>query len=160
MVQITLQYFDDCPNWQTGHDRLMAAIQQLGPDRFDVDLRLIGSPEQAVDEQFRGSPSFRVDGVDPFAERCSLRDGVPGVPHAGGPGRVPDRGAAGRGAGSSRLAVAVAMIAAGGTAPIPSEYASSAEIPGACPPDEEPAPNAVPTAARNTASVHDNETVA
>lgn len=68
MVRITLQYFDDCPNWQTGHDRLMAAIQQLGPDRFDVDLRLIGSPAQAVSEQFRGSPSFRVDGVDPFAE--------------------------------------------------------------------------------------------
>jgi len=72
MVQIMLQYFDDCPNWRAGHDRLMAAIQQLGSDRFHVELRLIGSQEQAVAQQFRGSPSFRVDGVDPFAE-----DGAP-----------------------------------------------------------------------------------
>lgn len=68
MIHITLQYFDDCPNWRTGHDRLMEAIQQLGPDRFGVDLRQVGSHEQAVAEQFRGSPSFRIDGVDPFAE--------------------------------------------------------------------------------------------
>ena len=72
MVHITLQYFDDCPNWRTGHDRLLAAIQQMGPGRFDVDLRRIRSPEQAVAEQFRGSPSFHVGGVDPFAD-----DGAP-----------------------------------------------------------------------------------
>ena len=68
MVQITLQYFDDCPNWRTGHDRLIEAIRRLGPDRFEVDLRQVGSHEQAVAEEFRGSPSFRVDGGDPFAE--------------------------------------------------------------------------------------------
>jgi hypothetical protein len=68
MVHITVQYFDDCPNWRTGRDRLHAAVQQVGADRFDIELRLILSHEQAVAEGFHGSPSFLLDGVDPFAD--------------------------------------------------------------------------------------------
>jgi hypothetical protein len=68
VIAVTLQYFDDCPNWQTARDRLLDAIDRLGRDSFQVDLRLITGYDQAVAEGFRGSPSFVVNGRDPFAD--------------------------------------------------------------------------------------------
>ncbi|MGB7979777.1 MAG: thioredoxin family protein [Candidatus Nanopelagicales bacterium] len=68
MITVTLQYYDDCPNWQTGRDRLLDAIDRLGRDSFEVDLRLITGYDQAVADGFRGSPSFVVNGRDPFAD--------------------------------------------------------------------------------------------
>lgn len=68
MITVSLQYFDDCPNWQTARDRLLDAIDRLGWELFVVDLRRITGYEQAVAEGFRGSPSFLVDGRDPFAD--------------------------------------------------------------------------------------------
>lgn len=62
-MQISFQYFDGCPNWQTTHQRLQDAMEGL-----DVELvmQLVETPEEAAEVGFRGSPSVLIDGVDPF----------------------------------------------------------------------------------------------
>ena len=65
-MEITLQYFDGCPNWKTAGRQLTELIS----GRRDVTLRteLVATVEQAERIGFRGSPSILVDGVDPFAD--------------------------------------------------------------------------------------------
>lgn len=87
-MDITLQYFNDCPHWKTTHERL----QSLAAERDDVSVTLqrIETPEEAERLQFHGSPSILVDGVDVFAgvsapvgltcRRDHTEDGVPGAP--------------------------------------------------------------------------------
>ncbi len=65
MTEITFQYFDGCPNWQTTHERLEEAIEGL---RVSVVMQLVETPEEAAEVGFRGSPSVLIDGVDPFAD--------------------------------------------------------------------------------------------
>ena len=66
VMEITLQYFDGCPNWKTTDRRL----RELIADGVDATLRyeLIDSDETAARRRFRGSPTVLIDGVDPFAE--------------------------------------------------------------------------------------------
>ncbi|MFV2039822.1 MAG: thioredoxin family protein [Acidimicrobiales bacterium] len=64
-MDVTLLYFDDCPNWKLT-DQL---LQQLAGEIDDLNIshQYVGTPEDAERYQFRGSPSIQVDGVDPFA---------------------------------------------------------------------------------------------
>lgn len=64
-MRITLQYFHECPNWQTTAAHLATLVNQglnatVGYERID-------SHEAAIGRGFRGSPSVLIDGVDPFA---------------------------------------------------------------------------------------------
>lgn len=65
-MNVVLQYFDSCPNWQITDQRLQ---QVISDNNLDVDLnyQLVDSPETAERYGFHGSPSILVDGVDPFA---------------------------------------------------------------------------------------------
>jgi hypothetical protein len=65
-MNVTLQYFDSCPNWKVTDDRLKDVIDRY---HLDVDLtyQLVGSPEEAEKYAFHGSPSILVDGEDPFS---------------------------------------------------------------------------------------------
>jgi hypothetical protein len=36
VIRVTMQYFDDCPNWHIAADRLLDAIDRLGRDLFEV----------------------------------------------------------------------------------------------------------------------------
>lgn len=65
MTEITLQYFDGCPNWQTTA-ALLGALVEGGLDAT-VSLELIDSHEEAMTRGFIGSPTVLIDGVDPFA---------------------------------------------------------------------------------------------
>ncbi len=65
-MQVTLLYFDDCPNW-IETDQHLTQLQAEIPD-LEVARRLIETPEEAERHEFRGSPSILVDGVDPFAD--------------------------------------------------------------------------------------------
>jgi len=65
-MDITLQYFDDCPNWKLV-DAHLQALKVEGLD-LEVAYELIETPEAAAEAGFRGSPTVLVDGVDPFAE--------------------------------------------------------------------------------------------
>ncbi len=65
-MNITLQYFDGCPNWK----EIDADLETLKAEglEFQVEYQLIDTPEAAAEFGFRGSPTIVVDGVDPFAE--------------------------------------------------------------------------------------------
>ncbi|QZY27733.1 thioredoxin family protein [Nocardioides coralli] len=87
-MDITLLYFEDCPNWKLADERLTA----LAAERPDIHLsrHLVDTPEEAVRTGFNGSPSIQVDGVDVFAEpgsavglscrRYPTPDGYEGAP--------------------------------------------------------------------------------
>ena len=65
-MDITLLYFNDCPNWKIADERL--AI--IAAERADltVSRHLVETVEEAERVGFHGSPSILVDGVDLFAD--------------------------------------------------------------------------------------------
>lgn len=65
-MEITLLYFDDCPNWNET-DRHLQQLQTECPD-LTVTHRVVDSSEEAERVGFLGSPSIQVDGIDPFAD--------------------------------------------------------------------------------------------
>ena len=58
-VEVTLQYFGDCPNWRITDGYL----KRLG---VAVRHHRIKTIEEAVEHGFRGSPTVLVNGIDPF----------------------------------------------------------------------------------------------
>ncbi|WP_372592818.1 thioredoxin family protein [Actinotalea sp.] len=64
-MEITLQYFDGCPNWTITEERL-AVIAAEQPE-ITVTRHLVETIEEAEQVAFHGSPSILIDGVDPFA---------------------------------------------------------------------------------------------
>jgi hypothetical protein len=65
-MDITLLYFDDCPNWRVADERLA----EIAAERADLKVtrHLVETLEEAERVGFHGSPSILVDGVDVFAE--------------------------------------------------------------------------------------------
>ncbi len=87
-VDVTLLYFEDCPNWRIADERL-AALTAERPE-IRVTRHLVDTEEEAERLRFHGSPSILVDGVDVFAEpddpvglscrRYPTPDGYQGAP--------------------------------------------------------------------------------
>ena len=67
-MDVTLLFFDGCPNWQVTDERLQEALTLAGVDDVRVEHRLVETPEQAEAAGFRGSPTVLVNGRDPFAD--------------------------------------------------------------------------------------------
>ena len=65
-MDITLQYFDGCPNWKIAAERL-AVIAAEHPG-IVVTRRLVEDLEDAETIGFRGSPSMLVGGTDLFPD--------------------------------------------------------------------------------------------
>lgn len=65
-MDVSLLYFDSCPNWKVADQRL-AAIAAERPDVV-VTRHRVETVEEAERLGFHGSPSILVDGVDVFAE--------------------------------------------------------------------------------------------
>lgn len=65
-MDVTLLYFDDCPNWKVADNRLATVARDL-PDVI-ITRHLVDTPEEAERVRFHGSPSILVDGVDIFAD--------------------------------------------------------------------------------------------
>lgn len=63
-MNVTLLYFEGCPNWTVADARLAALSDELG---LTVERRLVQTPEEAEAAGFRGSPTILVEGRDPFA---------------------------------------------------------------------------------------------
>ena len=61
-MDITLQYFDGCPNWTVAAERLAIIAAERGD--LTVTRRLVESQEDAEAIGFRGSPSILVGGAD------------------------------------------------------------------------------------------------
>jgi hypothetical protein len=69
LVQVTLLYFDGCPNWTVADERLRAALDQTGNPDVNVTHRKLSTPREAESIEFRGSPTILIDGRDPFLIR-------------------------------------------------------------------------------------------
>lgn len=65
-MDVSLMYFDDCPNWKVADERLAEAAAER-PDVV-VTRHRVETAEEAERLGFHGSPSILVDGVDVFAE--------------------------------------------------------------------------------------------
>ncbi len=63
-MDVTLLYFDGCPNWQVADEHLRTLRAEVG---FTLSLEKVETPEAAEARRFRGSPTVLVDGRDPFA---------------------------------------------------------------------------------------------
>ncbi len=70
-VEVTLQYFDGCPNWQETETRVREALRLAGAPPTVLSLQIVSTPEEADRLGFRGSPTVLVGGVDPFASASS-----------------------------------------------------------------------------------------
>lgn len=67
-VDVTVLYFDGCPNWERAHARVRTALRQIGAPEHPVTLRRVETEEQAQRLVFRGSPTVLLNGEDPFAD--------------------------------------------------------------------------------------------
>lgn len=65
-MDVSLLYFDDCPNWKLAAERL-AVIAAEYPE-VAVTRHRVETVADAERLRFHGSPSIVVDGVDVFAE--------------------------------------------------------------------------------------------
>ncbi len=65
-MEITLQYFDGCPNWEVLDHRIAEALH--GRTDASIIRQRVGTTEEAVRLGFHGSPTILIDGIDPFAE--------------------------------------------------------------------------------------------
>ncbi len=64
-MDVTLLYFEECPNWKIVDERLGALVNEFGD--ITVTRHRVETPEEADRTGFLGSPSILVDGVDVFA---------------------------------------------------------------------------------------------
>ncbi|HSN10891.1 MAG TPA: thioredoxin family protein [Propionibacteriaceae bacterium] len=64
-MEVTLQYFDDCPSWRITGQRLRAALASAGHSE-PISYVRVETDEDAERLQFHGSPTILVDGRDPF----------------------------------------------------------------------------------------------
>jgi len=65
-MDVTLLYFDDCPNWLVANEHL-EELRAEHPE-MSITRHIVDTPEEAERTRFRGSPSILVDGDDPFAD--------------------------------------------------------------------------------------------
>jgi hypothetical protein len=69
-MQVTVLYFEGCPNWQTACQRLDEAIATAAVSAgVEVSYQRVETPEEAELVGFRGAPTILVDGRDPWAAR-------------------------------------------------------------------------------------------
>lgn len=72
-MEITVQYFDGCPNWETAAERLAV----IAAERSDLTVKrqLIATQAEAEAVDFRGSPTLLVGGAALFP----TPDALPGL---------------------------------------------------------------------------------
>ena len=66
-MKIELLYFDGCPSWQTGLEKLKTALQMEQLDD-SVELVKVKDDSEAARQKFLGSPSIRINGQDLWPE--------------------------------------------------------------------------------------------
>lgn len=73
--QITIRYFEGCPNWRVALERAREAVDRADVHGVEVGFERVETAEEAERVGFRGSPTVLIDGRDPFADR----DASPGL---------------------------------------------------------------------------------
>jgi hypothetical protein len=62
-MEITIQYFDGCPNWKAARE----AVSRAAPEAR-ITLQTVETDEDAQRLRFRGSPTILFEGTDPWAD--------------------------------------------------------------------------------------------
>ena len=70
-MNVTVQYFDGCPNWQRAAELVRQALRAAGQPPSALTLQAMHTPEEAERVGLRGSPTVLIDGTDPFAEQTA-----------------------------------------------------------------------------------------
>ncbi len=65
-MDVTLLYFDDCPNWKVTDAHLETLTGEIGG--LEISRVEVTTTEDAERYRFRGSPSVLIDGQDAFAD--------------------------------------------------------------------------------------------
>ncbi|MBO3736722.1 thioredoxin family protein [Actinoplanes flavus] len=65
-MQVTVWYFDGCPNWRTAGQRLRQALDEVGRGDVPISFTPVHTDAEAAAIGFAGSPSFTIDGADLF----------------------------------------------------------------------------------------------
>ena len=65
-MQVTVWYFDDCPNWRAVGQRLRQALDEVGRADVPITFVPVRTDAEAAAVGFAGSPTFTVDGADLF----------------------------------------------------------------------------------------------
>jgi hypothetical protein len=68
VADVTVRYFDGCPNWQACHQLLRRVLEHLGQQQTLVTLQALTTAERAGALGFRGSPTILTIGRDRFAD--------------------------------------------------------------------------------------------
>jgi hypothetical protein len=66
-MDVSLLYFDGCPNHYDTRELLEALLDEAGWDGT-IQLINVDSPERAKELEFRGSPTVLINGDDPFLD--------------------------------------------------------------------------------------------
>jgi len=67
-LDVTLLYFEGCPNWRTADANLRDALAHANLSGTQIRYRQVETVEEAERLRFTGSPTILIDGVDPFGE--------------------------------------------------------------------------------------------
>lgn len=67
-MNVTVQYFDGCPNWQRTVELVRQALRTAGESESALTLQAVQTAEEADHVGFRGSPTVLIDGTDPFGD--------------------------------------------------------------------------------------------
>jgi len=67
-VEITIQYFDWCPNWKDTCLAVAMAAREIGLRDGVMCFQRVETDEEAQRIAFRGSPTILINGTNPFAE--------------------------------------------------------------------------------------------
>ncbi len=65
-MEVTLLYFNDCPNWLQANDHLETLTKEI--PGLVIHQQIVDTDEAAQQQRFHGSPSIQVDGRDLFAD--------------------------------------------------------------------------------------------
>lgn len=68
VMDVTLLYFDGCPNWKDTEEKVRQALEHLALPEGSLTLRRVHTTEEAERLSFHGSPTVLINGIDPFAE--------------------------------------------------------------------------------------------
>jgi hypothetical protein len=66
VVNVTLLYFDGCPNWLPARARVLEAMDATGQRDVAITCRKVETPDDARQLKFVGSATLLIDGRDPF----------------------------------------------------------------------------------------------
>lgn len=75
-MDVTLLYFDGCPNWRHAEDVVRQALRTVELPEQVLTVRCVETQEQAALLSFPGSPTVLINDEDPFVDQAAALSGL------------------------------------------------------------------------------------